>query len=39
MDSPFEALPVTMPRETKRKLFSQNAAKLYGIDVEAQALS
>jgi predicted TIM-barrel fold metal-dependent hydrolase len=38
MDAPTEALPLTMPRETKRKIFSQNAVAVYGLDLEQTPL-
>jgi predicted TIM-barrel fold metal-dependent hydrolase len=37
MDSPFETIPLTLPRELKRKILSENAEALYGIDVGAKA--
>jgi predicted TIM-barrel fold metal-dependent hydrolase len=34
MDSPFEATPLSLPRETKRKILGVNAATLYGLDLD-----
>ena len=32
-DSPLEAIPETLPETTRRKLFYQNACRLYGLTV------
>jgi hypothetical protein len=35
MDSPFDATPRRLSRETKKRVLSQNAAALYGLDLPA----
>jgi predicted TIM-barrel fold metal-dependent hydrolase len=37
MDSPFEALPPTLPEEVKERIFYRNAAALYGFEIEGVA--
>jgi len=35
MDSPFESTPRDLPRESKQRILSGNAAALYGLDLSA----
>jgi predicted TIM-barrel fold metal-dependent hydrolase len=36
MDSPFDATPRRLPREVKKRILSQNAAALYGLELPAE---